>query len=273
MPMTVFVDSILESNLGYAALFICVGVGFLFLRQVDSGEPGPGLWSLGFFLNALGFLLWSGTVAIPTVLYLLAGEVFHVAGFMMMITGLYRFTGRAYTPAFFALVAAWLLIWAVSIVMLRYFVYPAGIALKLLRAVLFVVAGFMALDRRGDGSRFGSRVAGYSLIAWGAYTVVFALVRFDSLLNLFYGFLTGLQVLSAFGMVAMVVDRVQAKAEASERRAEKLEGLLPICSYCKKIRDKHDAWLPLEAYIEDRSEAEFSHGICPECFEKHRPDK
>ncbi|MCP5453071.1 MAG: hypothetical protein H7A27_03765 [Spirochaetaceae bacterium] len=273
MPMTVFIDSILESNLGYAALFICVGVGFLFLKRVGSGEPGPGHWALGFFLNAIGFLFWSATIPLPAVLYLLVGEVFHVAGFMMMITGLYRFTGHAYRPAFFAGVVAWLLAWAISIVMLRNYIYPAGVALKLLRAALFVIAGLIALDRRGDGARVGSRVAGYSLIAWGVYVLFFAFVRFDTLLNLFYGFLTGLQILSAFGMVAMVVDRMQAKAEASELRAEKLEGLLPICSYCKKIRDKNDEWLPLELYIEDRSEAEFSHGICPECFEKHRPDK
>ena len=273
MPMTVFIDSILERHLGYASLFVCVGVGFLFLKRVDRGEPGPGYWALGFFLNALGFLFWSTAIPLPAASYLLIGEVFHVAGFMMMITGLYRFTGHAYKTAFFVCVVAWLLAWAVSVAMLRYYTYPAGLAIKLLRAALFVVAGLIALDRRADGARLGNRVAGYSLIAWGAYMVFFAFVRFDTLLNLFYGFLAGLQILSAFGMVAMVVDREKAKAEASELRAEKLEGLLPICSYCKKIRDKNDAWLPLELYIEARSEAEFSHGICPECFEKHRPDR
>lgn len=50
-----------------------------------------------------------------------------------------------------------------------------------------------------------------------------------------------------------------------------LSGLLPICSYCKKIRDDEGYWQRLEAYIEDRSEAEFSHGICSECLEVHFP--
>lgn len=47
-----------------------------------------------------------------------------------------------------------------------------------------------------------------------------------------------------------------------------LSGLLPICSYCKRIRrDDGHSWQQLEAYLSEHSEAEFSHGICPECFE------
>ncbi len=273
MPMTVFVDSIRESNLGYAALFACVGFGLLFLRRFDRNAPGPGYWAAGFFLNAAGFLFWSTLIPLPSAAYRLAGEVFHVAGFWMTVAGLYRFSGHAYGPAFVSCAVTWFIAWAAAIAMLRTHTYPAGMALKLLRAGLFIIAGLIALGKRGEPSRFGKRVAGYSLIVWGLYTVAFSFIRFESWLNLFYGFLTGFQVLSAFGMVAMVVDREKAKVEASEKRAERLEGLLPICSYCKKIRDRNNTWLPLELYIEERSEAEFSHGICPECFEKHKPDR
>jgi phosphoserine phosphatase RsbU/P len=48
-----------------------------------------------------------------------------------------------------------------------------------------------------------------------------------------------------------------------------LEGILPICCICKKIRDDKGYWEQIEAYISDHSEAQFSHGICPECMEKH----
>ena len=44
-----------------------------------------------------------------------------------------------------------------------------------------------------------------------------------------------------------------------------LQGILPICASCKKIRDDANSWHQIEDYIRDRSEAEFSHGICPEC--------
>jgi AmiR/NasT family two-component response regulator len=53
---------------------------------------------------------------------------------------------------------------------------------------------------------------------------------------------------------------------------KKLQGLLPICANCKKIRDDTGCWQQIEAYIRDHSEAEFSHGICPDCAKKLYPD-
>jgi hypothetical protein len=47
---------------------------------------------------------------------------------------------------------------------------------------------------------------------------------------------------------------------------KKLSGLLPICMYCKKIRDNKGNWKQLESYISEHSETEFSHGICPSCM-------
>jgi DNA-binding response OmpR family regulator len=53
------------------------------------------------------------------------------------------------------------------------------------------------------------------------------------------------------------------------RELQQLEGLLPICAYCKRIRDDQERWTSLETYIERRSDAQFSHGICPDCYAKH----
>lgn len=51
-----------------------------------------------------------------------------------------------------------------------------------------------------------------------------------------------------------------------------LEGFLSICASCKKIRDNEGNWQQMEVYIRDRSEAEFSHGICPHCAAKLYPE-
>ena len=53
---------------------------------------------------------------------------------------------------------------------------------------------------------------------------------------------------------------------------KQLSGLLPICSYCKKIRRDDNYWQQLETYLSEHSEAEFSHGVCPECFEDARKE-
>jgi transcriptional regulator with PAS, ATPase and Fis domain len=47
-----------------------------------------------------------------------------------------------------------------------------------------------------------------------------------------------------------------------------LEGIIPICMYCKKIRDDEESWQQMERYITEHSGAQFSHGICPECFSR-----
>ncbi|MBN2382792.1 hypothetical protein JXQ70_07910 [bacterium] len=51
-----------------------------------------------------------------------------------------------------------------------------------------------------------------------------------------------------------------------------LEGILPICGSCKRIKDDKGSWHHIEVYIRDRSEAEFSHGLCPECETKFYPE-
>ncbi|TAN45932.1 MAG: HAMP domain-containing protein [Nitrospirae bacterium] len=51
-----------------------------------------------------------------------------------------------------------------------------------------------------------------------------------------------------------------------------LRGFLPICASCKKIRDNHGSWQQMEAYIREHTEAEFSHGMCPDCMEKLYPE-
>ena len=50
-----------------------------------------------------------------------------------------------------------------------------------------------------------------------------------------------------------------------------LRGIVPICAHCKKIRDDQGYWSQVEVYVRDHSEAEFSHGICPECIKRFYP--
>ena len=59
--------------------------------------------------------------------------------------------------------------------------------------------------------------------------------------------------------------------EEATSRIKTLSGLLPICSACKRIRDDGGYWNELEIYIRDRSDADFSHGICPECVNRLYP--
>jgi len=68
--------------------------------------------------------------------------------------------------------------------------------------------------------------------------------------------------------------REQQAREEAQRLLEEvhtLRGILPICSYCKQIRDDQGYWHEVEAYIEKHSGADFTHGICPGCLAEHFP--
>src|SRR5205085_8211257 len=65
---------------------------------------------------------------------------------------------------------------------------------------------------------------------------------------------------------ASLSDRVQ-ELEAALAQVKLLQGILPICSYCKNIRNDQNYWQRVEEYITQNSEAMFSHGICPNCYE------
>lgn len=67
-------------------------------------------------------------------------------------------------------------------------------------------------------------------------------------------------------------ERIVHQREEAMEQIKILRGFLPICASCKKIRDDNGYWNQIEAYIRDHSEAEFSHGICPECAAKLYPD-
>ena len=55
--------------------------------------------------------------------------------------------------------------------------------------------------------------------------------------------------------------------ETALANVKQLQGLLPICMYCKKVRDDGNYWQQVEHYVAKHTEAKFSHGICPDCFE------
>jgi CheY-like chemotaxis protein len=69
------------------------------------------------------------------------------------------------------------------------------------------------------------------------------------------------------GLQRRLAERVR-DLEAAMQRVRQLQGLLPICAYCKKIRDDRNYWQQVEQYITAHSDAQFSHGICPECYER-----
>jgi len=72
--------------------------------------------------------------------------------------------------------------------------------------------------------------------------------------------------------VEMEREKLLRELQKALSEIKKLSGLLPICSSCKKVRDDKGYWNQIETYIREHSEAEFSHGLCPDCVRKMYPD-
>ena len=71
-----------------------------------------------------------------------------------------------------------------------------------------------------------------------------------------------------FSLLVFLVDH-EKQRQSLLKEVRVLRGLLPICSFCKRIRKQDNNWEPLEDYISEHSEAEFTHGFCPECAKEH----
>ena len=93
----------------------------------------------------------------------------------------------------------------------------------------------------------------------------------------------GLTGIFTFGWIFLKGERVRIKiGEEREKlilslqealsQIKTLEGMVPICSSCKKIRDDKGFWNNVEVYVSEHTKAEFSHGICPDCYTKLYPD-
>ncbi len=133
--------------------------------------------------------------------------------------------------------------------------------------------------------------AWYGGLGPGMLAVVGAVLSFDYFfdiypyeINLFRpaGFLRAL----VFAAIATVVASLTSQTRAALRHAEEtgaalqkaldeirvLRGIIPICSYCKQIRNDAGAWEEVEKYVAEHSEAAFTHGVCPDCYKKHHPE-
>jgi|GEM_PF-3570758 len=66
--------------------------------------------------------------------------------------------------------------------------------------------------------------------------------------------------------------RKNHELETALKEIKTLQGLIPICCQCKKIRDEHQVWWQLEAYLQDHTDARFSHSLCPDCAKVYRDD-
>ena len=68
-------------------------------------------------------------------------------------------------------------------------------------------------------------------------------------------------------------EQALAELQAALEEVKRLSGLIPICAHCKKVRDDGGYWNRIESFLRQHSEAEFTHGICPDCASRYFPEE
>lgn len=132
----------------------------------------------------------------------------------------------------------------------------------------------IALAAWHAGRRAGIAMAVASALAWleidhlARMSIPWALEAWDTAIRLI-AFLTVALALAAIREALQRQQKLNDELSEAMAQIKQLRGILPICSFCKKIRDTGERWVSLERYISDHSEAQLSHGLCPSCFKKY----
>jgi len=247
------------------------------------------LWGLAFLTRSLGLLLIYLRGTLPPMISMGVANALALLSFLLMVLGFQTFLGHP-SPwrrhlAFAGLIVLWvagLHAWA------SYSHFVAGISLVIVLlefwsawllfgspipgmgffqrglAILLLLEALVMLCRMGWHLKGSGPVSLFtpSLMVVSVYLELILHTVFfgTSLLGLVYqrAHLKKLELI--------------AELEATLAKVHTLEGLLPICAWCKKIRDEDGHWHGVEDYVSGHSGAAFTHGICPECRERFQSE-
>jgi hypothetical protein len=260
-------------TLSTGVLVLALSAAMLSVRLTRRTYPGFGLWVLGSACAGGAMVVISALVALPEGA--LVSDGLSSLGLQLVVAGLERFMGRRRRPALHALVVAV----AVAASALFLWGVPSYRARVLSGELLYLVQVVWCLGLlRGLSPALGgrNRLLEGSLVVQGLWSALrLAAIMgvggvpsglFYDVTFLVYPAVTAVMI---YGLTDLDLQRLEADLRASVQEVHTLRGIIPICSYCKKIRDDQGSWQQVEAYVSEHTEAAFSHGICPRCYAEH----
>lgn len=258
---------------------------------------GFGSWVIGTLMSTGGYLVLLLRPQIPEGLSILASNWLFCCAAVCKLEGVFRFlrgqplSRGYYVWPFLTMAACGLFYFGVDLIAIRVFII--GVAVS-----AFALAMAWQLIRRAPPA---SRPTYYT--SAGLYVSMAVFLMYRSLIwlanpsgdiwnsgnynTLFFLFMTIFEIGSVFIFLIITgqrteshlhqtncdLDRTVAALTKAISEIKTLRGILPICSFCKKIRDDQGYWERVDIYIKKNSAADISHGICPECLRQHYPEE
>jgi hypothetical protein len=281
------------------AIEVLLALSLVLYRATRRVYPGFDRWTVAEGLQACGYLALTLRGFAPDLISIFAANLVFPIAAVFRLDGVHRFFDRPrIAKGWYALPAAHLVL-----LLLGAYAPNAGAWRGAMTSAATAMPSLVmaALIWRQHPER--RRVFGATIAAALAFLGVLLVVRAAALLTAIgsarYDWLAGSTpeegafIAIMAGHVAVTVGFLMLNSERLEHELERAEatlrtsvtnlqraltevktlsGLLPICAHCKKVRDDAGYWTQIEVYVRDRSEAEFSHGICPDCLRSVFPD-
>jgi hypothetical protein len=271
-----------------AALSGVLAVTMFFYMSTKESYPGFGHWTAGACLITLGYATNVFRGSLPDIIPIAVGNAFFVCAVILFLQGMRKFLQLSdmhpawYVVPFLNLIGCSFFYYVQDDVGIRIIFIAVAIAIPQLYTAALVL-GHMSKERFLFYPVIAVEliVAGLLMLfraGWVASQPGFTFFMESPYQNFFFISIMALQIIVSLSFIMLNSERLHShllkakeELEQSISQIKVLSGLLPICSGCKRIRDEHDNWTQMEIYIRNRSEAEFSHGICPECAKKLYP--
>ncbi len=256
----------------------------LYVYMTRKIYPGFWEWVVSYSLLFTASTLISLRGIIPDFLSIVMANLFIAAGLILWEYGLIAFTGGKQRMGWHIFILVFLTTTSI------YFTYSSpDVNIRILiisgLTTAYCIRCLSVIHKRIPlilpKSNLLLIVAFYGLALWSTFRFFFTLFLEQEISDLMTtGIIHGLMIIVSFsstiltgmGYIAITLQRVENDFLVAQNEIKTLKGFLPICSSCKKIRDDKGYWNQIESYIREHSEAEFTHGICPECFKKLYPD-
>ncbi|MDA3956678.1 hypothetical protein [Oceanispirochaeta sp.] len=287
------IETLILSNTLVSAFF---GIAYFIYSLEQKTYPGFRLWAFSPLIMTFGFLaiIYRGTISVGVSVFAVNGLFILVA--IIRLDAIKRFLVKKslnkllYLTPFFVALASSTFYFTLDridirtfIVSLALFIVSLSISWNLVRysppenrllynsaGVFIAIRGLIILTRAFlfqagnqhiifDNNIWSSIQLEFGLISEVGQNVIFLMMNSKrAKVN---------SIQSESKLNATVIDLQKALSEVKT-----LQGILPICSHCKKIRDDHGSWHSIEQYIHEHSDAQFSHGVCQDCAKKYYPD-
>lgn len=258
---------------------VLVGVG-----SARRMARGFGAWRTSQLLIGVGSILVAARGLVPNWASIVVANVLLLVGMRLVTEGFSRFY----------VLKRWVPLWvdvavilATGVALAAWSEGPANRRVALAGAASAFFLARTGLEPLGNGEArrsFAQRLvitlnltsATFLLLrsAWALWAPPYAGLLREGWTVLIPGVLfTAVNLTSMNVALYLTYARSERDLRGALEKAKQLAGLLPICSHCHKIRNDQGYWQKLERYISDHSEAQFTHGICPECLKEWYPEK